>query len=179
MKTARVSVLLALVLATVTAMTLAPSASSAKSAPRTDCSSSLQAPIAGTAIDAAGNSATYDLCYTLQKFTIVNGTLTAVGTVTGTWTDTVTGVTTNVKQTVTAPAAASGSCTILDLTIGPIHLDLLGLVIDTNAIHLTITAQQGPGNLLGNLLCAVANLLNNNGSLSQIVNLLNQIVDQL
>jgi hypothetical protein len=115
----------------------------------------------------------------LQKFTIVDGTLTAVGKVTGTWTDTVTGVTTNVKQTVAAPAAASGTCTILDLTIGPIHLDLLGLVVDTNAIHLTITAEQGPGNLLGNLLCAVAGLLDNNGLLTQIVDLLNQIIAQL
>jgi hypothetical protein len=33
-------------------------------------------------------------------------------------------------------------------------------VIDLNQLHLTTTAQQGPGNLLGNLLCAVANLLN-------------------
>jgi hypothetical protein len=42
-----------------------------------------------------------------------------------------------------------------------------------------LTAQQGPGNLLGNLLCAVANLLNNSSAspnaLQQIANLLNQI----
>jgi signal transduction histidine kinase len=77
---------------------------------------------------------------------------------------------------------ASGSCTILDLTLGPLHLDLLGLVVDLNQVHLTITAQQGPGNLLGNLLCAVANLLNGSGSpnaLQQIVNLLNQILGNL
>lgn len=179
MKTIKMSVVLAIVLSVATAMTLAPTASAARSAPRTACASALQAPITGTAVDSAGNTATYNLCYTLQKFTNVNGALTAVGTVTGTWTDSVTGVTTNVKRTVTAPAAANGSCTILDLTIGPIHLDLLGLVVDTNAIHLTITAQQGPGNLLGNLLCAVAGLLDNNGSLAQIIGLLNQIVDQL
>jgi hypothetical protein len=47
----------------------------------------------------------------------------------------------------------------LDLTIGPTHLDLLGLVVDTNQIHLTITGEQGPGNLLGNLLCGIAGLL--------------------
>ena len=66
--------------------------------------------------------------------------------------------------------------------MGPLHLDLLGLVVDLNQVHLTITAQQGPGNLLGNLLCAVANLLNGSGSptaLQQIVNLLNQILARL
>ncbi len=74
------------------------------------------------------------------------------------------------------------SCNILTLDLGPLHLDLLGLVVDLNAIHLTITAQQGSGNLLGNLLCAVANLLNGTGTgtlsglLTQIVNVLNGIV---
>lgn len=76
------------------------------------------------------------------------------------------------------PVAAS--CQILDLTLGPLHLDLLGLVVDLNQVHLTITAEQGPGNLLGNLLCAVANLLNGGGALSgllgQIADLLNQII---
>jgi hypothetical protein len=73
-------------------------------------------------------------------------------------------------------------CTILDLTLGPLHLDLLGLVVDLNQVHLVITAQRGPGNLLGNLLCAVAYLLNGSGSpnaLQQIANLLNQILANL
>ena len=55
-------------------------------------------------------------------------------------------------------------------------------MVDLNQVHLTITAEQGPGNLLGNLLCAVANLLNNNSSgtaLQQVVNLLNQILARL
>ena len=72
--------------------------------------------------------------------------------------------------------AASGSCTILDLTLGPINLDLLGLVVTTNQIHLNITAQQGPGKLLGNLLCAVANLLNGGGPLGALSGLLNKIL---
>jgi hypothetical protein len=73
--------------------------------------------------------------------------------------------------------AATASCPILSLTLGPLHLDLLGLVIDLNQINLNITAQPGPGNLLGNLLCDVANLLNSNGgALTSITNLLNQIL---
>ena len=48
---------------------------------------------------------------------------------------------------------------------------------------LTIDAQSGPGNLLGNLLCAVANLLNGGSPLStlltQLQTLLNQILAAL
>jgi hypothetical protein len=51
------------------------------------------------------------------------------------------------------------SCQILELDIGPIHLDLLGLVVDLSAIHLDVTAVPGEGNLLGNLLCALVGLL--------------------
>jgi hypothetical protein len=160
--------------------TIAPAATAAQKAPQTDCSSALQAPLTGTFIDAAGNTATYDLCYTLKKFTAQNGQLTAVGMVSGTATDLVTGATQQVKEkSIASPAAATGTCTILDLTIQPIDLNLLGLMVHTDTIHLEITAQSGPGNLLGNLLCGVANLLNNGGSLSQIVDLLNQIIGLL
>ena len=106
--------------------------------------------------------------------------LVANGTFTGT--ALVNGVTQTVSTPASAALAAQGSCRILDLTLGPLHLDLLGLVVDLNQVHLTITAQQGPGNLLGNLLCAVANLLNGSASpnaLQQIVNLLNQILGGL
>jgi len=50
------------------------------------------------------------------------------------------------------------------------------LVIDTNQIHLRIVAQPGPGNLLGNLLCDIANSLNNSGSLTQLVSDLNNLL---
>jgi hypothetical protein len=50
-------------------------------------------------------------------------------------------------------------CPILDLALGPIELNLLGLVVETSPICLEIVADPGPGNLLGNLLCAVAHLL--------------------
>jgi hypothetical protein len=107
---------------------------------------------------------------TVTSFQVVNGVLTAAGTVTGG------GVSVPFQG---VPVQAAGSCRILDLTLGPLHLDLLGLVVDLNQVHLTITAQQGPGNLLGNLLCAVANLLNGSGgttALQQLANLLNRII---
>ncbi|MCW3845156.1 hypothetical protein ONA70_34325 [Micromonospora yasonensis] len=50
-------------------------------------------------------------------------------------------------------------------------------------VVLDITAQQGPGNLLGNLLCAVAGLLDHTGgaggALNGLVALLNRILSAL
>jgi len=61
------------------------------------------------------------------------------------------------------------ACPILDLQLGPIDLTLLGLHVETSEICLAINAQPGPGNLLGNLLCRVANLLNQGVSLDRIL----------
>jgi len=74
-----------------------------------------------------------------------------------------------------APVQVTGTCQVLNLVIGPLHLDLLGLVIDLNQVTLSITAESGAGNLLGNLLCGIANLLNT-GDLSRVANLLNQLI---
>lgn len=59
--------------------------------------------------------------------------------------------------------------TILDLHLNPIHLDILGLRIDTSSICLSIKAVPGSGNLLGNLLADVAHLLDQGTSLSDIL----------
>src|SRR3954449_10616152 len=40
--------------------------------------------------------------------------------------------------------------------LGPLHLDLLGLVVDLNQVHLTITGNPA-GGILGRLLCGLAN----------------------
>jgi opacity protein-like surface antigen len=50
--------------------------------------------------------------------------------------------------------AAPGPCKILDLVLGPIHLNLLGLVVDLNQVHLQITAAPGEG-VLGDALCSL------------------------
>jgi hypothetical protein len=71
-------------------------------------------------------------------------------------------------------AAALVECSILELDIGAIHLDLLGLVIDLAPIHLDIVADPS-GGLLGQLLCAIANLLSGTGPLGGLQTLLQQI----
>jgi hypothetical protein len=70
-------------------------------------------------------------------------------------------------------------CEILSLSLGPLDLNLLGLVIELDEVNLDITAEPGPGNLLGNLLCAVAGLLDGGFSLNLVADLLNVIVDIL
>jgi len=79
----------------------------------------------------------------------------------------------------TTAALAPGACQILNLVLGPLHLDLLGLVIDLNRVVLNIVAQSGAGNLLGNLLCAVAGLLDGtslSGLSTQLAALLNALL---
>ncbi len=71
--------------------------------------------------------------------------------------------------------SATGTCEVLTLHVGAIHLNLLGLVVDVAPIDIHITAQAGPGNLLGNLLCAVAHLLDSNAANQALANLLNRI----
>jgi hypothetical protein len=105
---------------------------------------------------------------------VINGVLTATGTITipGQGTD-----------TFTVPVQAvdtSGNCTVLTLDLGPLHLDLLGLVVDLFPVNLDVTAVPGSGNLLGNLVCAVSHLLDNTGgATSGLSNLLNQLLSRL
>jgi hypothetical protein len=74
----------------------------------------------------------------------------------------------------------TASCQILDLVLGPLDLNLLGLVVHLDTVHLNITAQPGPGNLLGNLLCAIAGLLDQTPlNLGAILTTLQQILTAL
>jgi hypothetical protein len=53
-------------------------------------------------------------------------------------------------------SAVGPTCPILNLVLGPLHLDLLGLVVDLNQVHLTINADPA-GGVLGSLFCGLAN----------------------
>jgi hypothetical protein len=55
-----------------------------------------------------------------------------------------------------ARAEQPGPCKVLDLILGPLHLNLLGLVVDLNEVHLQITADPN-GGILGSLLCSLTN----------------------
>ena len=80
---------------------------------------------------------------------------------------------TQVIDLTASPSADPTACPILDLQLGPIDLNLLGLQVTTSQICLDITAYQG-GGLLGDLLCGVANLLNQGTPLGTILSGLSQ-----
>ncbi len=142
-------------------------------------------PISGAingTINGLTGAASYVGTYTINSFQVVNGQLQSVGTATVNILDAagnILGTVTNANVVGAVTNGSGTSCTILTVDVGAVHLNLLGLVVDLAPIHLNITAQQGAGNLLGNLLCSVANLLNNNGPVQGIAGLLNNILRNL
>ncbi|WP_433727901.1 hypothetical protein ACQP2Y_13585 [Actinoplanes sp. CA-051413] len=132
-----------------------------------------------------GNGGTVTGTFTPKRFAAQNGKVVAIGTLHSVLTDAAgynVGTTdTAVTLPVQLPAGDVGTqaaCPILHLVLGPLDLNLLGLTVHLNTVVLDITAISGPGNLLGNLLCAIAGLLNGglNAPLAQIVALLNAIL---
>jgi hypothetical protein len=97
----------------------------------------------------------------ITSVTVANGQLVANGIV---------GSTPFQSPITLTPGAVprGGTCPILNLSLGPIHLSLLGLNVDTSRICLRITAIQG-GGLLGDLLCGIANLLNSGIPLADVL----------
>lgn len=198
MKHLKFAALLALLAAVATVVVAAPTASAAK--PKKATAANVNVPVTGTVTnDRGGNVGTFTGDYTINRVKKQGRKMVAIGTVTGVVTNTATGATQTVNRAVKIPLRATtgagagnanvvapqASCQILDLVLGPLDLDLLGLVVHLDTVHLNITAESGPGNLLGNLLCAVAGLLDGptgggiGGILNQIVGLLNQILGQL
>ena len=153
-------------------------------------SSALQVPVSGT----TSTGGTFQGTATITGFAVDGQNVVAIGTIAGivngnqsiftTFTVPVAQPSPTAQAAVTQAAAAqaaapqaAAACQILNLVLGPLNLNVLGLVVTIpNPIVLNITAVPGAGNLLGNLLCGVANLLNGGGALQQIANLLNQIL---
>jgi len=143
---------------------VAPAATIPASA-QTTTPTAVTVPIVGS-----GGGGTFAGTFKLQRFTSQNGVLTAVGTLSGTVTS-ATGIVGTILKTISLPVTVGDStCQILHLDLGPLSLDLLGLQINLSQVVLDITAQAGAGNLLGNLLCGVANLLNDPSGLSRLLN---------
>jgi len=76
-------------------------------------------------------------------------------------------------------AALDASCSILSLSVGPVELNLLGLLVELDNCHngpvtVDITATPG-GGLLGDLLCSLTDLLNNRAAPNAIQTVLFQI----
>jgi hypothetical protein len=102
---------------------------------------------------------------------LVNGALGAVGS------------TTNAALG-GASVSSTGTTQILHLSLGPVDLNLLGLQVhldncNNGPVTVDITAQTGPGNLLGNLLSGLSHLLDSNANINALLNKLNNIAGEL
>ena len=150
-------------------------------------------PITGTATAADGTVQTVSGTFTIQRFARSQRQIFAVGTVVGSVASATPGgaartfvtqvslplvMPTDNNANAAAPSdvTALASCDILNLVLGPLDLNLLGLEIHLNQVILDIVAVTGAGNLLGNLLCAITGLLDGGGALAQIVSLLNSVL---
>ena len=120
----------------------------------------------------AKNGKKFTGTYTIQRFATKGGKVYAVGKVKGR----LKGKSVT-KRNVFAPVSIArqgaqasqvppapippspNACQILRLDVGPIFLDLLGLRVRTLPINALIEGVRGPGNLLGNLLCAITGIL--------------------
>jgi hypothetical protein len=99
-----------------------------------------------------GNGVTSLIPLKIDAIKLVNGTLTAVGSLAG--------------QPFSLPITLGTSenpdqdsdCAVLHVELGPIHLNLLGLHVDTSPICLDVIG--GDDTVLGGLICDVADLLN-------------------
>jgi len=177
----KVGVVLAIICATALA---APVAAGAKTSHATTQATSLkQIPVTGT----ARNGKAFTGHMTVTQFVTKNGKTFALGTLAGRLGNRrvaarQVAVPVSVMSGSTAPGmtkAAVTVCPILHLVLGPLDLNLLGLHVTLNQVDLNITAIPGAGNLLGNLLCSVSNLLNTQSILGNTLTGLLNIVQQL
>ena len=163
------SISIVVVLALVAGVTLTVAFSAKAVPPPTATNTFTNIPVTGECENqASGAEGTFNGTLSITGFAVqgnkivANGTLSGVCSVAGTVT----------SQQVTAPVRiAQATCDVLTLVLGPLHLELLGLVVDLNQVVLTITANPS-GGLLGQLLCSLAG----GGPLQQIVDLLNRIL---
>jgi hypothetical protein len=156
----------------------------------------LQVPVSGT----ASNGGTFQGTATITGFSVDGQNVVAVGTISGIVNGTqsiisvfsapISQPTATAAAVAAPPAAASApaptaaptaaapaaTCQILNLGLGPLKLNVLGLVISIpNPIVLNIAAVPGAGTDLGGLLCSVAN----GGQPQQVADQLNQILGVL
>jgi hypothetical protein len=106
--------------------------------------------------------------FTLSSFAVQRGQVVAVGTLSAMLMPAAgAGVDTSVVTTVALPVSIGRtSAETLDLDIGPATLDLLGLQLNLSKMTLNITAQAGPGHLLG----AVAGVADDPPALAKLLN---------
>jgi hypothetical protein len=174
--------LIALVVAI--SMSVAPSLAQAPTG-----AGSLTVPVTGTAQGAGRVTGTFKI----ERFVDNGGSIGAFGTLVlstpkGTTVTQAVMPVTVAHRSATAGVGGAGAavaqvvCSVLDLTLGPLDLNLLGLEIHLDTVHLTIGANPASGllgDLLSGLLCGGLDLGGVLGVLQTAIDFLNSILDAL
>jgi hypothetical protein len=147
----------------------------------------LQVPISGTVSGGGKLAGTLSI----QKFSEVNGQLVAIGMISGSITDSAgapvgtalvgplslpvqLGPRSAAAVSSAAPVAPQAqTCQVLNISIGAVSFNVLGLQVTTQPISLDLSAVSGGTNVLGQLICTI---LQTAGS---VVNLLNTLLGLL
>jgi hypothetical protein len=189
LRTARALAMIVLLIAPASVVTATPS----KVAPKVS-GGGVSFPINVTSTD----QGTFTGSLLIRRFAAQRGQIVALGTVTGTLTDengVSVGVLRNVVLPVTIRRVSSVStekqsgasseqvsmrkvslqegCQVLHLEIGPVNLNLAGLAVNLSGVAFDIAGEPGP---VGDLVCAILDLL---GNVAAVVNLLNALLGLL
>jgi hypothetical protein len=142
----------------------------------------------------------------IQRFARTNTGIGAVGTLTASFDDPSTGTARTIVTQVVVPIAAAEStaqaagtsvatqasstpvvsqqaqqdtCSVLQLVLGSLDLNLLGQRVQLNETALAITAVPGNGNLLGNQLCTITGMLDDTGQVTRLIAMLNEVLETI
>jgi hypothetical protein len=134
----------------------------------------------------AKNGKKFNGTYTIKRFTHRGSKLYAVGTLKGRLKGRrVTKNNVRIPASLARSASAAqipptpNACQILNLTLQPIDLNLLGLRLRTSRIDLRLEGVPGAGNLLGNLLCGITGILDPQAATPASPSLLTQVLNAL
>jgi len=113
----------------------------------------------------ASNKATLAVSYKIRKFVRQGSRLYAYGTTVGRYVRPGGATAATTRKPFKAPVTVlrarglsqgQGLCPVLDLTLGPVDLNLLGLIAHLDTVHLTLNADPN-GGTLGKLFCDLVN----------------------
>ncbi len=139
-------------------------------------------PVTGTFRDSLGGTGTFAGTLTVNSFAVVNSNIVANSTLAGSLVNAHGTTLGTVHKNVQMPVSfqSTTTCTVLNQTLGPLTLTLLGTSVTINAIPITVTATSGTA--LGNLLCTIGSLVSLlplASVLTQITSLLNTLLSLL
>jgi hypothetical protein len=123
--------------------------------------------VVGDLVNRGGHTiGSFDGVLDVEEFVVENGELIANGVLNGDVLNRAGRVITTIEDlAVSLPVtdlsgeeSPDGVCQILSLSLGPLDLDVLGLIVHLDEVNLDISADPA-GGLLGELLCGLADLL--------------------